>query len=397
MKKNFLKVFSLLLVISMLAISVNAVVTDKPQSEITIAAEPGTVVRCQGNTVTVTLTMPTCYAIEGQWTATSGLTLTTLTRDGGATLSHTNGVVEWADVEGTDETKWFTNPMKTMTATYTVTEAGTYTVDFTCTVFAGGRQITAGDIEVWEGTFKYSVDIQVVEHDYSEEWKTDETKHWHECACGAKSEEAAHSDETTKDHKCDTCGYVMGECADSDDADHKCDHCGADSITEHDFGTEWKSDGEKHWKECACGEKNEVADHSDVTTDADHKCDVCEKDNVTEHKHNTYGSDETQHWSICDCGQQVGEKVNHDFTNGDCICGTEKPAATGLKGDLNGDGEVNSADLTLLARHVGGIEYITDSALLANADVNGDGEVNSADLTKHARYVGGIITDWSQQ
>ena len=237
----------------------------------------------------------------------------------------------------------------------------------------------------------------LTEHTYSAEWATDGSNHWHECACGAKSEEAAHSDETTKDHKCDTCGYVMGECADSDDADHKCDHCGADSITEHDFGTEWKSDGEKHWKECACGEKNEVADHSDVTTDADHKCDVCEKDNVTEHKHNTYGSDETQHWSICDCGQQVGEKVNHDFTNGDCICGTEKPAATGLKGDLNGDGEVNSADLTLLARHVGGIEYITDSALLANADVNGDGEVNSADLTKHARYVGGIITDWSQQ
>ena len=140
MKKNFLKVFSLLLVLSMLAISVSAVVTDKPQSEITITAEPGTVVLCKSATVTVTLTMPTCYAIEGQWTATSGLTLTSLTRDGGATLSHTNGVVEWADVEGTDETKWFTNPMKTMTATYTATEAGTYTVDFTCTVFAGGNR-----------------------------------------------------------------------------------------------------------------------------------------------------------------------------------------------------------------------------------------------------------------
>ena len=71
--------------------------------------------------------------------------------------------------------------------------------------------------------------------------------------------------------------------------------------------------------------------------------------------------------------------------------------ATAVKGDIDLDGDVDSDDLTLLARHVGGIEVITDSAVLANADVNGDDEVDSDDLTKHARYVGGIITDWSQE
>lgn len=81
-----------------------------------------------------------------------------------------------------------------------------------------------------------------------------------------------------------------------------------------------------------------------------------------------------------------------------CVCGATKPTepATGLKGDVNGDNLVNSGDLTVLARHVGGIEPITNEVALVNADVNGDGEINSADLTKHARYVGGIITDWSQ-
>ena len=68
-------------------------------------------------------------------------------------------------------------------------------------------------------------------------------------------------------------------------------------------------------------------------------------------------------------------------------------SVTNTLGDVNGDGQVTSADLTLLARHVARIETITEPALLKNADVTKDGDVTSADLTKLARYVARIISE----
>ncbi len=41
----------------------------------------------------------------------------------------------------------------------------------------------------------------------------------------------------------------------------------------HTFGEEWKSDGENHWKECACGEKTLVAAHADANGNGG--CDIC--------------------------------------------------------------------------------------------------------------------------
>ena len=49
-------------------------------------------------------------------------------------------------------------------------------------------------------------------------------------------------------------------------------------------------------------------------------------------------------------------------------------APHGLTGDVNGDGEVNIADINAL------IDYILTATTDANADVNGDGEVNIADI-----------------
>ena len=68
-------------------------------------------------------------------------------------------------------------------------------------------------------------------------------------------------------------------------------------------------------------------------------------------------------------------------------------SVTNTLGDVNGDGQVTSADLTLLAHHVARIETITDATLLKNADVTNDGDVTAADLTKLARYVARIISE----
>ena len=59
-------------------------------------------------------------------------------------------------------------------------------------------------------------------HSYGSEWKSDADKHWHECTCGDKSGEAAHTasnwildtpataaTDGTKHKECTECGYIM--------------------------------------------------------------------------------------------------------------------------------------------------------------------------------------------
>ena len=76
----------------------------------------------------------------------------------------------------------------------------------------------ADDAEMQKGTF-------VVEEDhvcqFEEEWTRGENSHWHQCACGAKQDEA--------------------ECV---------------------FSEEWKSNGTNHWHECECGNKVDNAEHT---------------------------------------------------------------------------------------------------------------------------------------
>ena len=94
----------------------------------------------------------------------------------------------------------------------------------------------------------------------------------------------------------------------------------------------------------------------------------------------------------------IRAECSHSFdkTTHLCACGVADPAYK-LRGDLDLNKLVNSEDLTLLARHVGGIELLPAGVARLNGDVNRDGVINSEDLTLHARYVGGIITDWNQE
>ena len=51
-----------------------------------------------------------------------------------------------------------------------------------------------------------------------------------------------------------------------------------------------------------------------------------------------------------------------------------------IEGDVNGDGEVNIADVNLVLSLI--LSGSTDDPKLAAADVNGDGEVNIADVNR---------------
>ena len=101
-------------------------------------------------------------------------------------------------------------------------------------------------------------------HEYSTEWKSDSTSHWHECDCGEKVDIASHiSDngvvtfqptETSEGiitYSCSICGYILRtETIPAIVPEHT-----------HEYGTEWKTDSTSHWHECECGEKSDVSEH----------------------------------------------------------------------------------------------------------------------------------------
>ena len=110
-----------------------------------------------------------------------------------------------------------------------------------------------------DGNGNYT-DVHV--HSFSTEWKSDADKHWNECACGEKANEADHTfgdwkvtkeasetEKGSKERACSVCGYT--EIVEIPEVGHT-----------HDYGTEWKSDANKHWNECACGEKANEAEHT---------------------------------------------------------------------------------------------------------------------------------------
>ena len=57
-----------------------------------------------------------------------------------------------------------------------------------------------------------------------------------------------------------------------------------------------------------------------------------------------------------------------------------KLSTTTAIGDVNGDGDVNVTDVTLLVGHILGNE--NSNVIIENADVNGDGDITVSDVAK---------------
>ena len=103
-------------------------------------------------------------------------------------------------------------------------------------------------------------------HDWNTaSWEKDATGHWYKCntaGCTDKNAFAVHTPDRaaateTDPVKCSVCEHEITPAL---------GHT-------HAHGTEWKSDEDNHWNECACGDKANTAAHKDEN--ADGKCDVC--------------------------------------------------------------------------------------------------------------------------
>ena len=130
------------------------------------------------------------------------------------------------------------------------------------------------------------------DHVPGNEWKHNGEKHWKECECGQKHNEAAH----------------VG-------------------------GDDWHTDGEKHWKECECGAKFDEAGHASKVTPTEDEsqhflqCSVCLKDLSAPGAHE-FECDEAGVSHKCACGvtEACGSTYDitdtqHGYTVGCTVCG----------------------------------------------------------------------------
>ena len=228
---------------------------------------------------------------------------------------------------------------------------GKVTTQPTCTN-AGKKTFTCN-----ECGRKKTEQIDATGHSWKQEWNSDETHHWHECAngCDAKDAYAEHAD-ADKNHVCDTCGKVLSECAD-DNKDHKCDYCGKVLSVCADDNKDHKCD--------YCGKVLSVC----ADTDKDHKCDYCGKvlsecaDDNKDHKCDYCGkvlsecADDNKDHKCDYCGKTIS---NHTGGTADCchkaVCEICGKAYGGLDPDNHTDLKHFPAQRATILRE-GNIEY----------------------------------------
>lgn len=89
--------------------------------------------------------------------------------------------------------------------------------------------------------------------------------------------------------------------------------------------------------------------------------------------------------------QLVKHYFNNKSGNDGCwpVLGVLRPKTTAIKGDVNGDGEVNVADINAIASHLKGVKKLNNEEQ-KNADINGDGKIDVSDISDVAATIKGI-------
>ena len=102
----------------------------------------------------------------------------------------------------------------------------------------------------------------------------------------------------------------------------------------------------------------------------------------------TYTNDGETHSATYDCcGATYVTGEAHEYVEGICVCGAEELVETGLKGDVDLNGEVDMDDAVALMRHVLQADIITDITALANGEVTNDDTLDMDDAVKLMQYV----------
>lgn len=160
-------------------------------------------------------------------------------------------------------------------------------------------------------------------HEHSYTQKHDAAQHWQACSCGERLNVANHiygdwretkpateTEAGSRERDCTVCDYVQTETI------PMLEH-------EHSYG-DWQKDETQHWKECRCGEKTEVGNHTfgdwtitkePTTTETgsrERTCSICkytQEETIPVHEHSIHDEawkyDDTEHWQECSCGERL--------------------------------------------------------------------------------------------
>ena len=209
-------------------------------------------------------------------------------------------------------------------------------------------------------TCGYIFDTAVIgaEHRFDGEWSYNDLGHWQKCSCGEEPDAiTSHDDgkwitvteadvhkEGLKELRC-TCGYVL----DSETIPEK-----------HDYSSEWTSDETGHWHACSCGEIAGKAAH--------------DKGEWVTVKEATKDEEGLKELRCTVCGHVLDSE-------------TIPVVSTGMLGDINDNGIIDSMDYVLLKRAYFGTYKIPEE-IFWRGDINGNGIIDSMDyvLLKRAYF-----------
>ena len=228
------------------AITVNA--APKTLSSIAVTTAPAKVTYTAGEYFNASGMVVTATYSDGSTEAVTGYTFTPTvaltTGDTSITISYTEGGVTKTATQaitvnaslpeftitfdgngGTPSASGMTTTGQKLAALPTATRSGSYSFDGWYTAASGGNKITTDYVFSADTTvyahWRYTGSTGGGEHthSYGTVWKSDGNNHWHECGCGLKADEAAHSfewktdkaatatEEGSKHEECTVCGY----------------------------------------------------------------------------------------------------------------------------------------------------------------------------------------------